>query len=60
MCTQNQAIGMKIINSLPNTKNISTLTEMQLSAELEKGYADITAGRVRAAEEVFADICKDY
>lgn len=33
---------------------------MQLSAELEKGYADITAGRVRSAEEVFADICKDY
>lgn len=60
MCTQNQAMGMKIINSLPNTKDISTLTETQLSAELEKGYADITAGRVRAAEEVFADIRKDY
>lgn len=51
---------MKETNALPNTKDISTLTETQLSAELEKGYADIIAGRVRAAEEVFADIRKDY
>lgn len=51
---------MKIINALHNAKDISTLTETQLSAELEKGYADITVGRVRSAEEVFADIRKDY
>ena len=36
--------------------DVSTLTEQQLSAELEKGYSDITAGCSIAAENVFADI----
>lgn len=38
--------------------DISELTEGQLNAELEKGYADIKAGRTRNAEDVFADITK--
>lgn len=40
--------------------DISTLTENQLSEELEKGYADVTAGHTRAAKKVFDDIRKDY
>ncbi|MGF7012058.1 putative transcriptional regulator [Lachnospiraceae bacterium PF1-21] len=40
--------------------DISSLTEEQLNMELEKGYADIKAGRTRPASEVFADIRKDY
>ena len=40
--------------------DISTLTEAQLNAELEKGYADITAGRTTSAKKVFEDIRKDY
>ena len=40
--------------------DISSLTEAQLHAELEKGYADIAAGRTRSAQSVFADIRKDY
>ncbi len=40
--------------------DVSTLTEEQLSAELEKGYADITAGRTRSAKSVFEDIRRDY
>lgn len=40
--------------------DISTLTEEQLSAELEKGYVDITAGRTRSSKSVFEDIRKDY
>ena len=35
---------------------ISTFAEQELNVELEKGYADIASGRVRAAEDVFADI----
>lgn len=40
--------------------DISAITEEQLSAELEKGYADITAGRTRSVKSVFDDIRKDY
>ena len=40
--------------------DMSQLTSAQLDAELETGYADITAGRVRPAREVFDSIRKDY
>ena len=40
--------------------DMSTLSRDQLHAELEKGYADIAAGRTKPAEEVFASIRKDY
>ena len=40
--------------------NVAELTEAELNAELEKGYADMTAGRTRPARQVFADIRKDY
>ena len=38
----------------------SKLTEQQMNAEIEKGYADILAGKARAAEDVFADMRKNY
>ena len=40
--------------------DMSTLSREQLHAELEKGYADITAGRAKPAGDVFASIRKDY
>ena len=40
--------------------DMSTLSQEQLHAELEKGYADIAAGRTKPAEEVLASIRKDY
>ena len=40
--------------------DMSTLSREQLHAELEKGYADIAAGRTKPAEEVFASIRKDF
>lgn len=40
--------------------DMSALTEEQLDAELEKGYADTVQGRVKPAKEVFADIRKAY
>ena len=40
--------------------DISHMTQEELNAELEKGYADIQAERDRPAEYVFADIRKDY
>ena len=35
-------------------------TEAELNEELEKGYADMQAGRTKNAKKVFSDIRKDY
>ena len=40
--------------------NMVELTETELNAELEKGYADMIAGRTKSARQAFADIRKDY
>ena len=39
--------------------DISGLTETQMDAELEKGYADMLAGRVKPVGKAFSDIRKD-
>ncbi len=36
------------------------LSAEELHAELEKGYADMKAGRTKDAQTVFDDIRKDY
>ena len=40
--------------------DIGMLGTEALHAELEKGYADMKAGRTKDAKTVFADIRKDY
>ncbi|MCD8027102.1 MAG: type II toxin-antitoxin system RelB/DinJ family antitoxin [Erysipelotrichaceae bacterium] len=40
--------------------DMSILSDEELDAEIEKGYADIKAGRTGEASDVFADILKDY
>lgn len=40
--------------------DISKLTQAQMNAELEKGYADVVAGRTKVAGAVFSEIRKDY
>ena len=40
--------------------DIGHMTQEELNAELEKGFADIQVERDRPAEDVFADIRKDY
>ncbi|MEG0523354.1 MAG: type II toxin-antitoxin system RelB/DinJ family antitoxin [Erysipelotrichaceae bacterium] len=40
--------------------DMSSLSEEQMNAELEKGYADMKAGRTKSAKKVFEDIRKDY
>ena len=40
--------------------DISTLSETELNEELEKGYADMQAGRTKSASKAFTDIRKDY
>lgn len=40
--------------------DVSRMTAAQLDAELEKGYADMRAGRTIPAKQAFADIRKEY
>jgi len=40
--------------------DMSVLSEAGMNAELEKGYADMKAGKTKPANAVFADIRKDY
>lgn len=54
--------GLPFDVKIPSSRpvDMSSLSETELSAELEKGYADIKARRTREANVVFADIHKDY
>lgn len=40
--------------------DVAELTEAELNAELEKGYADMIAGKTKPARQAFAHIRKDY
>ena len=40
--------------------DISRMNAETLDMELEKGYADMQAGRTKSAAQVFADIRRDY
>ena len=54
--------GLPFEVKMPSARpvDVSALSEAQMNAELEKGYADIKLGRTREASAVFADIRKDY
>lgn len=54
--------GIPFDMKLPASRvpDLSKLTKEQLNTELEKGYADVAAGRTKAAGTVFKDIRKDY
>ena len=54
--------GLPFEVKLPKARpvDVSELSEAELNAELEKGYADMTAGRTKPARQAFADIRKDY
>ena len=54
--------GLPFEVKMPSARpvDVSALSEAQMNAELEKGYADMQAGRTRSAKSVFADIRKDY
>ena len=54
--------GLPFDVSIPQLRPLSlnNLSEEELDAELEKGYVDIAAGRMRPAREDFADLRRDY
>ncbi len=39
---------------------VAGLTESELDAELEKGFADLAQGNTKPASKAFSDIRKDY
>lgn len=54
--------GLPFEVKIPATSpvNAAELTEVELNAELEKGYADMEAGRTKPVRQAFADIRKDF
>ncbi len=52
--------GLPFSVKLPQSMDMSALTEAQLDTELQKGYDDATAGRVKPAKQVFDGIRRDY
>ena len=54
--------GLPFEVKLPSARplDITTLDEEKLNAELEKGFADIEAGRTKDAKGVFDEIRRDY
>ena len=54
--------GIPFEVKLPNRSQVdmTQLTDAQMDAELEKGFADALEGRTKPASRAFADIRKDY
>ena len=54
--------GLPFEVKIPSARpvDISALSETEFHEELEKGYADVQAGRTKNAREVFDVIRKDY
>lgn len=54
--------GLPFEVKIPSARpaDIRTLSDAEFDAELEKGYADIKAGRTKSVGSVFSDIRKDY
>ena len=54
--------GLPFDVQLPASRpvDMTTLTEDQLRAEIQKGYEDVLAGRTKPADQVFAEIRRDY
>ena len=54
--------GLPFEVKIPSGKptNVAELTQEELQAELEKGYADMEAGRTKPAQQAFTDIRKDF
>lgn len=54
--------GIPFEVKIPAVKHVSVadLSEAELNAEMEKGYADMVSGRTKTAKQVFSNISKDH
>lgn len=51
---------VKLPQAQPKLLDMSVLSEVELDAELEKGYQDIMEGKTKSAADVFAALHKEY
>ena len=56
----NRGLPCEVKIPMSRPADVSELSEAELNTELEKGYADMEAGRSKPARQAFADIRKDY
>ena len=56
----NRGLPFEVKIPMAGQTDVSELSEADLNAELEKGYADMEAGRIKSVRQAFADIRKDY
>ncbi|HBA51254.1 MAG TPA: type II toxin-antitoxin system antitoxin, RelB/DinJ family [Lachnospiraceae bacterium] len=56
----NRGLPFEVKIPAARVADVSGLSEAELNAELEKGYADMAADRTKPASKAFADIRKDY
>ncbi len=52
--------GIPFELKVPNLFDASKMTKEELDAELQKGFDDINAGRVRPADVVFENLSREY
>ena len=53
--------GLPFEVKIPSARPVDiSLSEVEFNEELEKGYADMQAGRTKNAKKAFSDIRKDY
>lgn len=56
----NRGIPFEVKIPTARSVNVAELSGKELDAELEKGYADMKAGKTKPAKQAFADIRRDY
>lgn len=56
----NRGLPFEVKIPSPRPVRVAEMTQAELDAELEKGFADMEAGRTKPARQAFADIRKDY
>lgn len=56
----NRGLPFEVKIPIAKLVNVAELSEVELNAELEKGYADMAAGRTKPVRQAFADIRKGY
>lgn len=56
----NRGLPFEVKIPMAESINVKRLSEDELNAELEKGYADMKAGKSKPVKEVFASMRKDY
>ena len=56
----NRGLPFEVKIPLSRPVSVVEMTQTELDAELEKGFADMEAGRTKPARQAFADIRKDY